>query len=121
MKTLALILAAAIAAVPAAAGTAPAGSKPPPRFQGLFVDWSNANKQSIEAERRTVPASRIEAGAHVRAAGTVPGSRSLGERVGEIVAAGDCSEGERVARAVGDFSLVAAVREHCNAAPDASR
>jgi hypothetical protein len=29
------------------------------------------------------------------------------------VALGDCGEGERVARAAGDFALVAAVRAHC--------
>ena len=42
--------------------------------------------------------------------------RALGERVGEIVGLGDCAEGERVARAAGDFALVEAVRAHCAAA-----
>ena len=41
------------------------------------------------------------------------GSPELGQRVGEIVRAGDCEEGERVARAAGDFPLVEAVRTHC--------
>ncbi len=38
---------------------------------------------------------------------------ALGERVGEVVRAGDCAEGERIARVAGDFALVRAVRAHC--------
>jgi len=112
MLPAALIL-LSLAAAPAAATNTP----PPPeraRFQGLFVDWSSANRQSIETERlaaqRPAPPSRADAGA------TAAGSVALGERVGDVVALGDCAEGERIARAAGDFALVAAVREHCTAA-----
>jgi hypothetical protein len=35
------------------------------------------------------------------------------------VRAGDCEEGERVARAAGDFPLVEAVRAHCRTATPA--
>jgi hypothetical protein len=38
---------------------------------------------------------------------------ALGRRVGEVVRAGDCAEGERIAREAGDFALVNAVRDHC--------
>lgn len=100
-----------------AAAPAPAAEPPPPepraRFHGLFVDWSAVNRDSIEAERQ---GALRPAGEPVPAAGPVPGSAALGERVGEIVATGDCGEGERIARAAGDFALVAAVRQHCAAA-----
>lgn len=52
---------------------------------------------------------------------TAPGSVALGERVGDIVALGDCAEGERVARTAGDFALVAAVRDYCTAAGQSRR
>jgi len=117
------ILAAALVALAAAA---PASASQPAgdvraRFQGLFVDWSAASRQSIDAERDAVarPASPAPAGAVVAIA--APGSRALGERVGEIVALGDCAEGERVARTAGDFALVAAVRDHCHPRPPADR
>lgn len=96
------------AACPAlAAEPAPA---PQPRFEGLFVDWRDASRESVEAERRAAALAPTGAAA---VPGTVPGSAALGQRVGEIVALGDCAEGERVARAAGDFALVAAVRDHC--------
>ena len=38
---------------------------------------------------------------------------ALGRRVGEIVRAGDCTGGERMAREAGDLALVRAVQEHC--------
>ena len=105
-----------------AASPAPAAAPELPdhraRFQGLFVDWGAVNRQSIDAERQARAPQPAPAAA---VAGTAPGSRSLGERVGEIVAAGDCSEGERVARQAGDFALVAAVRDHCNARPGTPR
>ena len=115
MKTLfsSLVLLGLLAAPAAAApDTPPAPARA--RFQGLFVDWSTASRQSIEAEREA--SQRPPAGAPT---GEGAGSVSLGERVGEIVALGDCAEGERIARAAGDFALVAAVRAHCTAAvPD---
>jgi hypothetical protein len=85
-----------------------------PRFQGVFTDWRVANHESVEAERQGLARPPIAAGGAVPAGAlAAPGSRALGERVGEIVALGDCSEGERVARAAGDFALLAAVRNHC--------
>lgn len=86
-------------------------AEPRARFQGLFVDWSGASKAAVEAEQR--PAAAAASPDHAAAA--TAGSRALGERVGEIVARGDCADGERVARAAGDFALVAAVRNHCRA------
>ncbi|HEX8644573.1 MAG TPA: hypothetical protein VF702_11745 [Allosphingosinicella sp.] len=97
-------------AAPAAAAADNVPAPAQARFQGLFVDWSAASRQSIEAEREALQrpaAAPTENGA---------GSVALGERVGEIVALGDCAEGERIARAAGDFALVAAVRRHCTAA-----
>lgn len=102
------------AAEPAAAGsTIP--EPPRARFQGLFVDWNAASRQSIEAEREASQRPS-QASAPTASSASVPGSIALGERVGEIVATGDCAEGERIARAAGDFALVSAVREHCTAA-----
>ena len=90
-------------------------------FQGVFVDWSAATRESLEAERKGAaqPPPAATPGGPVSLA--APGSRALGERVGEIVATGDCADGERVARAAGDFALVVAVRDHCNARPAGER
>lgn len=84
-----------------------AAAQPPPaepgqRFEGLFTDWGSASRASVAAERRAAATGLY-----------APGSPELGRRVGEIVSLGDCSEGERVARAAGDFALVAAVRTYC--------
>ena len=98
-----------IAAAPASAQAPQQTAKP--SFQGLFVDWSRASEESIEAERE---GARLRASANVTAAeSAAAGSEALGLRVGEVVSVGDCAEGERLARAAGDFALVAAVREHC--------
>jgi hypothetical protein len=107
---LALLLAAQplIAATPPAEAPAPTGPRSP--FEGLFVNWSGASKASIEAERRPDAAPAPDAPSAAQA-----GTRALGERVGEIVARGDCGDGERVARAAGDFVLVSAVRAYCTA------
>jgi hypothetical protein len=94
------------------------------RFQGLFVDWGAASRQSIAAEREAAarPAYSPDAAAAASSAAmAAPGSVALGERVGDIVALGDCAEGERVARTAGDFALVAAVRDYCNAATPGER
>ena len=77
-----------------------------PAFSGLFTRWTGANDEALRAEASraapAVPAGPLRAG-----------SPELGARVGEIVRSGDCEEGERVARAAGDFPLVEAVRAHC--------
>jgi hypothetical protein len=78
-------------------------------FSRLFTPWTAAAHDSLTAESGTrAPSPAADEGdrARIQAA-------ALGERVGEIVRAGDCEEGERVARAAGDFALVQAVRDHC--------
>jgi hypothetical protein len=93
------------------AGAEATPPEPRSRFEGMFTDWQGANRASAEAEREAQARPAIAPpGA---SAAYVPGSPALGQRVGEIVALGDCDEGERVARAAGDFALVAAVRQHC--------
>ncbi|MEA3041028.1 MAG: hypothetical protein QOC65_517 [Sphingomonadales bacterium] len=119
VKTLALLL-IALSAAPAAASETPA-TDGRVRFQGLFVDWSAAGRQSIEAEREAAARPPTPAVTPATAAMATAGSRELGERVGDIVALGDCAEGERVARAAGDFALVTAVRDYCNARPTEER
>ncbi len=96
-----ILIASALAA--AAPAPAPAATRD---YSSLFTHWSTANGDSLHAEAaRQAPAAPS---GPLRA-----GSPELGTRVGEIVRAGDCEEGERVARAAGDFPLVDAVRAHC--------
>jgi len=96
-----------IASALASAAPAPAAA-PDPGFANLWTSWSGVNSEALRAETRAAappgPAGPLRAG-----------SPELGQRVGEIVRAGDCNEGERVARAAGDFPLVEAVRNHCRA------
>lgn len=94
------------------AGAEAVPPEPTSRFEGMFTDWRGANRASAEAEREALARPAIVQQAAAPAA-YAPGSPALGQRVGEIVALGDCNEGERVARTAGDFALVAAVREHC--------
>jgi hypothetical protein len=100
--TLSLIASALASAAPPPAVV----PDPAPAFSSLFTRWTGANDEALRAEAsRAAPAA---------SAGPLrPGSPELGARVGEIVRAGDCEEGERVARAAGDFPLVEAVRAHC--------
>jgi hypothetical protein len=93
-----------IASALASAAPAPA-AVPDPGYAGLWTRWSGVNDEALRAE--TSPAVPSAPGP-LRA-----GSPELGQRVGEIVRSGDCEEGERVARAAGDFPLVEAVRRHC--------
>ena len=97
----------------ALAGATPAPPPAPSRdYSGLWTRWSAVNGESL----------RAEAGRQAPAAPTGPlraGSPELGQRVGEIVRTGDCAEGERVARAAGDFPLVEAVRAHCRTSTQA--
>jgi hypothetical protein len=110
-----------LAAAPAAGQTvAPAPAPEPPAnpYQDLFTRWDGANRDSLQAEARAPQA------APAPESGSIPASSplvsraeaeavALGERVGTVVRAGDCAEGERIAREAGDFALVRAVREHC--------
>jgi hypothetical protein len=100
----------------ALAGIAPAQPGPAASgYSGLWTRWPVVNGEALRAEasRQTTaaPSGPLRAG-----------SPELGARVGEIVRGGDCEEGERVARAAGDFPLVQAVRAHCRpAVPAVSR
>ena len=116
--------AALMLATPAAGfgqATAPSAAPPPPNpFHGLWTGWSGANRDLLEAETRLqAEPDRAPADATSIPAGSPLLSRSreqaeaLGARVGEIVRGGDCAEGERIARAAGDFALVQAVRDYC--------
>jgi hypothetical protein len=71
-------------------------------YRGLWTDWGAANRARAEAER-SAPAPRH----------TEEEARALGTRVGEVVAQGDCRNGERLALEAGDMRLVEAVRRHC--------
>jgi hypothetical protein len=111
-----------LAAAPAAGQAPPAADAPPTNpYRGLWTSWSGAIDDSLDAEAR----ARAEAGRTAAPAASVPASsnlvparsraeaEALGARVGAIVRGGDCEEGERIARAAGDFPLVQAVRDHC--------
>jgi hypothetical protein len=91
----------------ALASAAP-GQPAAPGFSGLWTRWSGVNAESLQAE--TTRAAPVQAEGVYRA-----GSPELGARVGEEVRGGNCAEGERLARAAGDFPLLEAVRIHCRA------
>jgi hypothetical protein len=99
--TTAFLIASALASA-----APPPAAAPDPGFANLWTSWSGVNSEALRAESRT--AAPAASAGPMRA-----GSAELGQRVGEIVRAGDCEEGERMARAAGDFPLVEAVRNHC--------
>ena len=109
MMATTLIVLALVSAVPGPANSGNQG------YSGMWTRWSGVNNEAMHAEAaRQAPAAPA---GPLRA-----GSPELGARVGEIVRTGDCEEGERVARAAGDFPLVDAVRAHCRPAiPAVSR
>ena len=113
---------ALLAAVPAAAQTgAPAAPPPANPWRDLFTRWDGVNRDSLAAETGRAQAAPAPDGSAVPAySPLVSRSRAeavaLGERVGAVVRTGNCAEGERLARAAGDFPLVRAVREHCRRA-----
>ena len=112
-----------LAAAPAA-GQAAAPPQPQPQqqqvpanpYQDLFTRWDRANREALEAEA-DVPQPVPDSASIPAYSPLVPRSQgeavALGERVGAVVRAGDCAEGERMAREARDFALVRAVREHC--------
>ncbi len=112
LKTLLLALALTSPSVAAQ----PAASPPPAsQFHSLWTPWSGVSQQSRRNETEALDRVRqdfVTAGSE-RQAQLRDGGRALGERVGEIVRAGDCDDGERVARLAGDFALVEAVRNYC--------
>jgi hypothetical protein len=79
----------------------------PAAAAGPWLDWGGLNNRAMagEAEAR---AFRNPADARSEAE-----ARALGARVGRMVAAGDCTGGEKMARAAGDVELAAAVRKYC--------
>lgn len=91
--------------------------EPAPRgqFDSLWTSWRATNTQALRSENAAIEQVRrdVATADAARQAALRNQGRALGERVGEIVRAGDCEEGERVAREAGDFALVEAVREHC--------
>jgi hypothetical protein len=99
--------AAMIALTLQAAASSPPRSPPAKAapFADLWADWSRLNDQAGAAEEELA-----RSGAETRSAGE---AAALGERVGEIVARGDCLGGERMALQAGDILLARAVRDHC--------
>jgi len=82
------------------------------RMPGLWVDWKTLNQESRKAEDSIARPAAEPFDPERRRLMRVEAS-ALGERVGKMVATGDCAGGERVAREAGDFALVRAVRDHC--------
>ena len=96
----------------------PAMSAPANPFAQLFTRWDGVNRESMDAEIGAAQPAPDPTYGSIPAYSPLQ-SRSeaeaiaLGERVGQVVRAGDCAEGERLARQAGDFALVRAVLEHC--------
>ena len=109
------------AALPAAAQTAaPAPETPANPYRELFTHWDGASEEALAVETGTgQPAPAADAGLNAIPAYSPLTARSeteavaLGQRVGEVVRTGNCTEGERLARGAGDFALLRAVRAHC--------
>jgi hypothetical protein len=91
-----VILLAALLAAPAAAAPSQ------PAAKGPWLDWSELSRRAAAAQPAVPDRLRPEADA-----------RALGDRVGQMVAAGDCRGGERMAMEAGDSALVRAVRNYC--------
>jgi hypothetical protein len=106
-----VLLASAAAAAAQTPAPPPQGASQANGFAGLWTRWGGVNRDSIQAEARRPPAAPPAVQGVWGA--MQPGSPALGERVGEVVRAGDCEGGERIAREAGDFPLVEAVRAHC--------
>lgn len=113
-----LLLSPAVAAAQAAPAPEPTAA-PGSGFESLWTGWSNASRESVQAEAQA--ARTAQSGAAEPPRRYQAGSVALGERVGEVVRLGDCAEGERLAREAGDFPLVDAVRAHCRPAPPQRR
>jgi hypothetical protein len=122
MRALPALLALGLFSAAPAAGQSvtptPAPDAPANPYSGLFTRWDGANRDSLAAETDVAqPVPPPETGAIPAYSPLAPRSQdeaiALGRRVGEVVRAGDCAEGERMARAAGDLALVRAVREHC--------
>jgi hypothetical protein len=120
MRAASVFLALGLFAAAPAAGQsgAPAPQAPANPYGNLFTRWDGANRDSLEAEANGAqPRPEPESNAIPAYSPLDPRVRdeavARGERVGAVVRAGNCAEGERIAREAGDFPLVQAVREHC--------
>ena len=116
MKALGIRILGLLLAWPSLAAAAPAPStEPSSDFSGLWTGWNRVNREAMSIETAAMRRVRrdVETADAARLRELQNQGRALGERVGEIVRLGDCAEGERVARAAGDFALVEAVRAHC--------
>jgi hypothetical protein len=123
MTTLRPILVCLALVAPSPVFAAETPPSPPSPYSRLFTGWGSVNRDAMSTEteamrrvREDVATADAERLHQLQSQG-----RALGERVGEIVRLGDCAEGERVARAAGDFALVEAVRAHCRAADGEGR
>ena len=119
MKALGIRILGLVLVAPSLAAAAPAPTPAPSSdFSALWTGWNRANREAMTVETDAVRRVRqdVETADAARLRALRNQGRALGERVGEIVRLGDCAEGERVARAAGDFALVEAVRAHCAAA-----
>lgn len=98
---------------------APAGapaqqpSRPASPYGDMFTPWNGTNQDSLRAEAEARQRAAETAQTAVPAVAEHNAQVALGERVAEAVRRGDCAEGERIARAAGDFPLVQAVRDYC--------
>ena len=110
-----LLFCLALLAPSAALGQPAGATAAAPDFERLWTGWGSVNRDAMTTETAAMQRLRQEIASadaeRLRRLGSQ--GRTLGERVGEIVRLGDCEDGERVARAAGDFALVAAVRAHC--------
>ena len=95
----ALILLASLLVPTAAIAAAPASA---PASSNLWIDWNELSRRASAAQVQPSAPTVSETEA-----------RALGDRVGRMVAAGDCRGGEKVAMDAGDSKLVQAVRAYC--------
>jgi hypothetical protein len=79
-----------------------AAAAPQPAERGPWLDWNELSRRAAAAQPQAPILPRSEADA-----------RALGDRVGRMVAVGDCRGGERMAMEAGDSALVRAVRTYC--------
>ena len=78
-----------------------AAAAPPSAERGPWLDWNELSRRAAaQPQAPILPRSEADA-------------RALGDRVGRMVAAGDCRGGERMAMEAGDSALVRAVRSYC--------
>ena len=117
----AFLLIALLVPASAFAQTSPA-TPADPNFGTLWTGWNGASSASMRTESEAMQRVRDELATAEAARRRQLRSQgqALGTRVGVIVSEGDCEDGERIARAAGDFALVEAVRNYCReaAAPE---